>query len=132
MIDKIYIDEAIRIRKEYLINLNSVKNIDKIYEDLLSETREVETKINKIDSDIKSNPIHTHTEEDVILILKKLYVKVDDILEDMKPYEDKLEKLNSAQSILYKTIKTKYPNITDEQIHKELLPLIIKVDEDFD
>ena len=125
MIDKIYIDEAVRIRKEYLENLVNVNKIEKIYHELLEKFENEKEKLSNINSESMSV-------EDLYKYVKNLDIEINSILEKIKPYKDKIEYLDQEQRILYNNIKEKYIGISDDEIYSEIIPVIEKVDEDFD
>lgn len=127
MIDRIYINEAIRIRKEYLENLLNVNKFEAVYHQLLEKLESAKLEFDKLDVD-DSNLTQEHILKRVQLISIDLNLIVDKI----KPYSEKIEKLDNEQRILYKTIKEKYQNITDDEIYEEIIPIIEEVDKNFD
>lgn len=127
MIDKRYIDEAVRIRIEFLENLINVKKFEKIYQELLIKLEDSKEKIDSLD------PKNTSlTEDNVIKMVQEISIELNLVIEKIKPYSEKTKELDDKQRILYKTIKEKYPNITDEDIYKEIVPVIARIDENFD
>lgn len=127
MIDYNYINEAIRIRKEYLSNLSNVNELDNIYNELLTEFSNLKTKLETIeDKKIKVD------EEYIIKLLEDVDDKINNISNKIKPYNDNINRLNKEQSILYKTIKEKYPKLTDDELYNELIPIIKNIDESFE
>lgn len=127
MIDKRYIDEAVRIRIEFLENLINVKKFEKIYQELLIKLEDSKEKIDSLD------PKNTSlTEDNVIKMAQEISIELNLVIEKIKPYSEKTKELDDKQRILYKTIKEKYPNITDEDIYKEIVPVIARIDENFD
>jgi hypothetical protein len=51
MIDKIYIEEAIRIRKEYLKNLLNVTKFEKVYQEIFDKLEKEKEKVSNFDAD---------------------------------------------------------------------------------
>ncbi len=54
------------------------------------------------------------------------------ILDKIRPYIEKINDLDNEQRILYNNIKEKYIDITDEEIYKEIIPVIEEIDENFE
>ena len=53
-----------------------------------------------------------------LIVLEKEIKKIQDIV---KPFYDVIENLNKDRDVLYLAIKEKYPNITTEQIEREIM-----------
>ena len=125
MIDKIYIEEAIRIRKEYLKNLLNVTKFEKVYQEIFDKLEKEKEKVSNFDADII-------TQDDIFKYVKQLEVDLNLILDKIRPYIEKINDLDNEQRILYNNIKEKYIDITDEEIYKEIIPVIEKIDENFE
>lgn len=125
MIDKIYIEEAIRIRKEYLKNLLNVTKFEKVYQELFEKLEKEKEKVSNFDADII-------TQDDIFKYVKQLEVDLNLILDKIRPYIEKIDDLDNEQRILYNNIKEKYIDITDEEIYKEIIPVIKDIDENFE
>lgn len=125
MIDKIYINEAIRIRKEYLENISNVNKIELVYQELLEKLEKEKEKISKMDTD-------TVSQDEIIKYVKKLDSELNIIISKITPYTEKIKELDQKQRILYNTIKEKYVDITDEEIYNIIIPVIEDVDQNFD
>ena len=122
ILDKLYIEEAKRIRKTYLTNL--VRIVEK--ED------EIQIYFKMIE-DIKIQVENNKDKEDEFFISKLIEINnnIEKIQNVIMPHYDKIKKLDDAQKILYNNIKDKYPDITDEEIQKQIVPHIIPIDQDF-
>lgn len=125
MIDKIYIEEAIRIRKEYLKNLLNVTKFEKVYQEIFDKLEKEKEKVSNFDADII-------TQDDIFKYVKQLEVDLNLILDKIRPYIEKINDLDNEQRILYNNIKEKYIDITDEEIYKEIIPVIEEIDENFE
>ena len=125
MIDKIYIEEAIRIRKEYLKNLLNVTKFEKVYQEIFEKLEKEKEKVTNFDADII-------TQDDIFKYVKQLEVDLNLILDKIRPYIEKINDLDNEQRILYNNIKEKYIDITDEEIYKEIIPVIEEIDENFE
>lgn len=127
MLDRNYINEAIRIRKEYLSNLSNVNELDNIYSDLLIEFNNLKTKIDDIENK------HQNVDEQYLFkLLEDINEKITNTSNKIKPFKNNIEKLNKEQSILYKNIKEKYPKLSDDDLYNELIPIIKNIDDNFD
>lgn len=118
MIAEQYINEGVRLRKGYLENLKEIlkqepfidgrkKNFEKLKEEMESL---VFSDINDIRKTMELN--------NKLIILEKEIKSIQDII---KPYYDKIELLKTERDRLYISIKEKYPNITDQEIEKEIM-----------
>ena len=123
MIDQLYIDEARRIRKEYLTNLfyivekeDEMKSYMNTIENIKEELNEDESKINDNLYTDKVNELNKNIEKVKVYITK---------------YMNKIQQLDKAQKRLYNNIKEKHIGITDEEMQKEIMNKIIDIDEKF-
>lgn len=118
MIAEQYINEGIRIRKIYLQNLKEIiKQEPIVYERKAVCERmrdEMEMIVNSNINDIRK----TLELNNKLIILEKEIKKIQDIV---KPFYDIIENLNKDKDVLYLAIKEKYPNITTEQIEREIM-----------
>jgi chromosome segregation ATPase len=124
MIDIQLIESAKFIRKDYL---SLTKNLDKYQDDvkslgifLLKKVDEIKKYNDDIIKKIK-------TKDDISKVTNHILKEIQDIEDEEKKLVEKvesvnlrLEKLRSDELILYNTIKERYPNLTDEQITKEI------------
>lgn len=122
MIDRIYINEAIRIREQYLDNLIYITNEEENIKALVSDLETIKEKV--LNSDLKSETYYKDSLYEIEIMLKKASDKI-------APFHDKIKELDKLQKTLYNTIKEKYPNIVDEQIQSAILPHIMEVDKKY-
>lgn len=121
-LEKIYIEEAKRIRKVYLTNLASIverENDIQIYFKMIEDIK------NEVEENESNNDQY---------YMKKL-LEINDKIEIIKglilPHHEKIKGLDESQKILYNRIKEKHPTITDDEIQNEIVPHIIPIDNDF-
>jgi len=118
MIAEQYINEGIRIRKSYILNLKEIikqepaifdrkKNFEELREEM--ETV-VKSDLNEIRKTLELN--------NKLISLEKEIKSIQSII---RPYYDTIENLKNDRDRLYLAIKGKYPNITSEQIEKEIM-----------
>ena len=122
ILDKLYIDEAIRIRKTYLNNLAAiVKKEDEIQKYFLM--------IEDVREEVEQNEAPNQD-----YFVKKL-TEINDNIEKIKsvimPHYDTIKKLDESQKILYDNIKDKYPEITNDDIQSQIVPHIVPIDKEF-
>lgn len=118
MIAEQYIREGVRIRKVYIYNLKEILKQEpiiyerkKIFEKLQSEMEiVVKSDLNEIRKTLELN--------NKLLVLEKEIKSIQDIV---KPYYDTIENLKNDKDKLYLAIKEKYPNITTEQIERDIM-----------
>lgn len=121
-LDKLYIDEAVRIRRTYLDNLAGIvrkeDEIQKYFEMIEDVRKEVAE---------NENP-------DQEYFVKKL-TEINDNIEKIRsiiiPHYDTIKKLDESQKTLYNNIKDKYPEITDDDIQSQIVPHVIPIDKEF-
>lgn len=118
MISQQYINEGIRIRKEYIANLKQIlKKEPEIiakrqkFQELQSEMKKiVESDLNDVRKTLQLN--------ENLMILEKEMKNIQNII---KPYSEVIEKLKDDRDRLYLAIKEKYPKITAQEIEHEIM-----------
>lgn len=115
MIDKIYLDRAIELRKEYLTLNSNLKN----YEGMINNLRgKVEDTISNL-QDIIDNIDKSSSEEvqkksmEYLISLEEETQKIQRFVD---PINKKLESLQKEEQALYGQIKTNYPGLEDKEI----------------
>jgi len=116
--EKRFIDESIRIRKEYIKNLKHINSKQEIIIKYSAEMDKTKLILEDIDLTDMSNKQQIN---DALITLEK---NINDIINEILPYQNKIEELKKQTSILYASIKEKYENITDTEIENEILPYI--------
>lgn len=118
MIAEQYIKEGIRIRKNYIYNLKEILKQEPIIFQRKSVFEKLQQEMeNVVKSDL--NEMRKTLElGNKLLVLEKEIKNIQDII---KPFYDSIEKLKDDRDKLYLAIKEKYPNISIEQIEKEIM-----------
>jgi uncharacterized ubiquitin-like protein YukD len=115
MIDRIYIDRAISLRKDYL-NLNkSLNNYNTL---IINLKNKVEYTIKNL-QDIIDNSKNISSEDiqkRSIEYLRSLEDETQKIQRFIDPINKKLKSLQKEEQALYDQIKTNYPGIEDKEI----------------
>jgi chromosome segregation ATPase len=133
--DKRYIDEMVRIRKEYLILSKTLSNYNIQKGDIKSQQENNNDNIvNKLLINISDtySVINEHIDnidkelmDDKIEEMKKTVRKIE---EEIKNTKYKISKLEDQSDKLYDKIKEKYPNMTQDEMITIVKPYIEKVD----
>jgi hypothetical protein len=118
MIADQYIKEGIRIRKTYITNLKEILKKEplilekkKVFEKLQVEVQSI------VNSDI--NEIRKTMElTNKMIGLEKEIKAIQDII---KPFYEVIENLKNDKDTLYLSIIEKYPNITQQEIEREIM-----------
>lgn len=117
IIDKFYLNEARRIRLEYLDNLGEINKrvpfINKYKEKIQSYTKDLE----KI---VSSNAQDAVKENEFMNSLENLNHDVETLEKEMKPYYSKIEQLTVDSEKLYNNILEKYIGIQPDDIKNQI------------
>jgi hypothetical protein len=114
-----YIKQAIRIREDF------IRNMQKIIE----SEKEINTHKDCIVNLMKSNEkyINENSDKDLDMIkntikddLLEIDSKIEKITKELSPMIQKTEKLEKESKELFSAIKDKYPNLSEEDIQKEI------------
>jgi len=121
-IEKIYINEAVRIRKVYLTNIINIIKKEEEIEVFKNIMENIKDEVEKNES---------NSDEYFIKKLMELNDNIEKIKNIILPHYEKIKELDTAQKILYNNIKEKYPTVTDDEIQNQIVPHIIIMDKDF-
>lgn len=116
MIDDNFVQAAIKIRREYLKltnNLNFYKNqANKVIKNL----EDIANKLEDISKSSEFDPNAEATTAKLIGVLKSLEIEGKNINELVDPLNSEIEKLSLEEAELWRKIKSKHSNFSDEQI----------------
>jgi chromosome segregation ATPase len=119
-IDKIFINKAISIRKEYLrhcenIDIDSfkLKECKEKLQTYLEEGNEISEKYNDEES--------TEFQKEINDIINKVVKTVKQLESRIKPYKDRIKELESESDKLFISIKDRYPKLSTEEIQKQII-----------
>jgi len=118
MIAEQYIIEGLRIRKCYIQNLKEIIKQEPI---IFERKKAFEKLKDDMEATVKSdiNDIRKTLElNNKLVYIEKEIRSIQDII---KPYYDVIENLKTDRDKLYLAIKEKYPNITQEEIEKNIM-----------
>jgi hypothetical protein len=118
MIDESFIKAAIKIRRQYLKLTNNLSFYKRKAEDVIANLEDIVNKIEKIQ---KESEVQVNTNNEAITVqLTKLLVDIESegraVESLIDPLNQEIEKLGLEEQELWRNIKNKYPNISDEEI----------------
>jgi chromosome segregation ATPase len=120
-LDKIYINEAIRIRQEYM---TSLKNILGEEDNIAEKKKQVDNYQNNMEKIIQED-MHDITKRlKLNNDLQKIERLINGIQDNIRPHYDNIEKLRGDADKLYNSITEKYPNVDTEEIQKQIAPYL--------
>lgn len=119
MIDKIYIESAKRIRKDYTSLMEPLDYYLKQLEGMSNMFNDAITDLEKFNSEL-----HTKTKESAEKELHARLLKVEEdqlkIQKVIEPLNKKIEDLRKEEDALWNQIKMSYPNLSEDQIINEI------------
>ncbi len=124
MIDKQLIESAKLIRSDYL---SLTSNLDKYQVEvgnlgkfLLNKVEELKKYNDEVIKKIKNKDDIAKVTSHILLEIQEIEVEEKRIAVKVESINTKLEKLKKDEMSLYQTIKDRYPNLSDDQIVKEI------------
>ena len=118
MIDEIFIKAAIKIRREYLKLTNNLSFYKRKAEDVIENLEDIVTKIENIQQETENQSITNN--DAVVFQLTKLLTEIESegraVESLIDPLNKEIEKLGLEEQELWRNIKNKYPNLSDEEI----------------
>lgn len=118
MIDESFIKAAIKIRRQYLKLTNNLNFYKRKAEDVISNLQDIVDKIEKIQKEAETQK---NTNNDAIVVqLTKILTDIEAegrVVESLiDPLNQEIEKLGIEEQELWRNIKSKYPNNSDDEI----------------
>ena len=118
MIDESFIKAAIKIRREYLKLTNNLSFYKRKAEDVIENLEDIVTKIENIQQETENQSITNN--DAVVFQLTKLLTDVESegraVESLIDPLNKEIEKLGLEEQELWRNIKNKYSNLSDEEI----------------
>ena len=127
MIDESFIKAAIKIRREYLKLTNNLNFYKRKAEDVIENLEDIVTKIENIQQETENQSITNN--DAVVFQLTKLLTDIESegraVESLIDPLNKEIERLGLEEQELWRNIKNKYPNLSDEEnveyVRKRLL-----------
>jgi len=119
-IHKRFLEEATRIRKTYL---SEIKNFQDKENDLKIYQTRLTNILDNITDYVKKNPLSSEDQiaEDLKDELIEIETNMNIIKDEVSKLDTKIKKLRKQSKLLFESIKSKHIELTDEEIHKEIL-----------
>ena len=118
MIDESFIKAAIKIRREYLKLTNNLNFYKRKAEDVIENLEDIVTKIENIQQETENQKVTNN--DAVVFQLTKLLTDVESegraVESLIDPLNKEIEKLGLEEQELWRNIKNKYSNLSDEEI----------------
>lgn len=120
-LDKVYIDEAIRIRSTYFKSFDEIKKKESTLKKYKDELEEIMVNANTYVQSIKNNKM----DERMVSVamndhLNEIEVAMEKIKNELRPVEEIIDQLKIDAKVLFDSIREKYPDMQDIDIQKEL------------
>ncbi len=131
MVDEVFLQNAVRIRRTYLKLTNNMDFYQKKAKDILGrldETLERVDKLQKVAEDSKKNSgVGSQALlNDLLNILSDIDIEGKSLEDLVNPLNQEIEKLALEEQELYRQIKEKHYDLTDEQIIESVKNRLIK------
>ena len=121
MINKNLLNSAVRIRKKYLKVSSNMNMYNKRAKEIINILENSITKLNDIQNDINDNKGDSKEAVNKIMEVINSIDEEGKRLEEMvNPMNEEIEKLQQEEQELYRLIKEKYPDLSDDEIIKEV------------
>lgn len=123
MVDEIYLQSAVRIRRTYLKLSNNMELYQKKAQEVSDKLEDTISKIDELQTQVEESRNGKSGKKDSSQFLMELVKILNEVEEDGKalessvdPLNKEIEKLALEEQELYRQIKEKHFDLTDEQI----------------
>lgn len=114
--DKIFIEQAKNIRREYIKNAREVVKCE-------SKIEIHKNELNKLQKDLNEG-MNEHILREKLSLIEKNIKSIEDIIQ---PYVNKIELLEKDADKLFDNIKLRHNKLTTEEIQNELIPHLMNI-----
>lgn len=129
MIDENFLESAVRIRRTYLKVSNNMDLYHRRAKEIVEVLENTLSKIDNLQNDIKDKGRNMNGD----LAIKKLIEILQEVEDEgarleklVEPMNKEIEKLGLEEAELYRQIKEKHSNLTEEQIVESVRTRLIK------
>lgn len=133
MVDEIYLQNAVRIRRTYLKLSNNMELYQKKAQEVSDKLEATISKIDELQTQVEESRNDKSGKKDSNQFLMELVKILNEVEEDGKalensvdPLNKEIEKLALEEQELYRQIKEKHFDLTDEQIITSVQDRLIK------
>ncbi len=131
MVDEVFLQNAVRIRRTYLKMTNNMDLYQKKAKEIVGKLDETLIKIDnlqKVAEEDKKNSVvgNQNLLNDLLGILNDIDIEGKSLEDLVSPLNQEIEKLGLEEQELYRQIKEKHYDLTDEQIIESVKNRLIK------
>jgi phage shock protein A len=128
MIDEFFLKSAINIRREYLKVSNNMDFYHKKAEDVVNKLEETLKKLEDLQKEVSTDKSMSNNSaiNGLVEIIKNIEDEGNRLEKLVEPMNKQIEKLSKEEHELYRQIKEKHRNLTDDQIIKHVQDRLIK------
>jgi hypothetical protein len=131
MVDEVFLQNAVRIRRTYLKMTNNMDLYQKKAKEIVGKLDETLIKIDnlqKVAEENKNNSVlgNQNLLNDLLGILNDIDIEGKSLEDLVSPLNQEIEKLGLEEQELYRQIKEKHYDLTDEQIIESVKDRLVK------
>jgi hypothetical protein len=128
MIDEVFVQAAIRIRRNYLKMSNNMDLYKRKASEVVSNLDEIINKIQDIQDKAQNRELDSPEQalNELTRILNDVELEGKKLEDTMKPLNEELEKLSIEEQELWRNIKNKHSDINEDDIIKYVKDRLIK------
>ena len=130
MIDEVFLQSAVNIRRKYLKISNNMngyhKRAKEVYDTLKDSIAKLETLQNELKNKGKNKLNSESALENLLAIIQSVEDEGNKLEKLVEPMNKEIEKLSKEEHELYRQIKEKHKDLTDEQILESVTERLIK------
>ena len=115
-ITETYLNEALRLRKEYVNFMNILNNKSPLLSKYRNEFEEIKSRVQSVDI----NDSNIKIEETIFKELEFVDEKLVLIQKELEPIYDGISELQSESDKLYDAVTQKYPKMSPEEIKDQI------------
>jgi DNA repair ATPase RecN len=122
MINEQFLQSAVNIRRKYLKVINNMDLYQKRANEIVQILEKSISDLEKLQKDVSSNK-STSAEIAINKLLEVIKTVEDEgnrLEKLVEPINDEIEKLSKEENTLYLAIKDKYPQLSDDEIVKQV------------
>ena len=120
MINQKYLDQALRIRKDFLTTDSELLYLKDELKKIHDSINETLSKLKNVRDNSDKYKTNEEFQSEIIKYLKEFELQSDKANKVYKPLNIKMEKLKEEEQELYKTLVQNYPNINEESLIQEV------------
>lgn len=125
MIDEVFLNSAINIRREYLKLSNNMELYHNKANEVVVKLEDIIKKIDEVLKD-KQNTTQNESIEKLMKILTEVEAEGSTLEKLIEPINKEIEKLNKEENELFRQIKDKHKDISDEDIFNVVQNRLLK------